>query len=348
MSIEDKAITGIETDPNNPITNVTIRILDEARFELGNETTIGGAFQIGNRYGEANLLNNTKRINESINFTLVLDGPGAIFQIGKQGFYGSGVGITGNQVDVPNFFALSTLTNVQNVTINLIQGTFAHDQIASSLDENGSLWALGGTKDEPESGYTFTINPDLAVLLGGANLASITEGNRIHPTVQDIAGDIDPGGIRNRIVEVPDTVFDEFYGPPNGRYASETFSLNQMTVGITSSSLMLFDTNKPQIGPNNATQQELFNYLTVAEYTTQGRKRAPITSLENELLVDFVTNGQQLTISRPVVDPVTPCSPLSVPFDADKVLKEGAVGVKVAIINGVPTVIRVYDLDPVV
>ena len=171
----------------------------------------------------------------------------------------------------------------------------------------------------------------------------------MHPTVQNKAGVIDPGGIRNRIVEQPDTEFDLFYGPPKGIYASETFSLNQMTVGILSSSLMLQDTNKQQIGPN-ASQQELFNYLKVAEYTKQGRKRAPITDLDDELIVGFLTEreGDCNTINRPVVDPVTPCSPLSDSFDTDKILEAGAVGIKVIDVNGVPTVIRVYDLDPIV
>ena len=239
--------------------------------------------------------------------------------------------------------AVSTLSNVDAVTVNLQQGRFTHDQIASSLDERAALLALGNAQ-----GYTFTLTDDM-VIAGGANLATITQGNRIHPTVQDLAGPINPGGIRPKlvIIENPDTTFDEFYGPPKGIYGSKTFSMNQMMVGLLSSSLMLFDSNKQQIGPN-ATQQQLFDYLKVAEYSTQARKRAPITELENELIVGFqnkVDNENDI-ISRPVVDPVASCSPLSAPFDKEKVLEAGAVGVKFATINGTPTVIRVYDLDP--
>ncbi len=344
MTIEDKALVGVETDAANSETNVTIRLRDQSRFSIGTETSLGGGLQVGNRFGKANLLFDPSRDNDIVNFNLEVDGPGATFQIGKQGFLGFGIGITGNQVEVPNFFAVSTVANVNNVTVDLKQGRFEHDQIASSLDEKAALLALGAAQ-----GYTFNVSAD-AVLAGGANLATIIEANKIHPTVQDKAGAINPGGIRNRIViiEDPDNTFDEFYGPPKGFIASETFSLNQMMVGILSSSLMLTDSNKQQIGPN-ASQQELFNYLDVAEYKEQGRKRAPITDLDDQLLVGFLTERVEDecdTINRPVVDPVVPCRPLSVPFDKDKVLEAGAVGVKVANINGVQRVIRVYDLDP--
>ncbi len=347
MSIADKALVGIETDDTISTTAVTIRILDQARFEIGTKEVIGGALQVGNRFGKANLLFDPSRVNDTINFTLEVNGPQATFFVGKQGVLGFGLGVTGNQTDVPNFFGISTLTNVNNIVINLNQGRFDHSQIASSLDENGSLLAIGAA-----NGYTLTINDD-AVLAGGANMATITEGNLIHPTVQDTAGVIDPGGVRPQLVVIPnpDSAFDDFYGPPKGLYASQTFSRNDMMVNVLSSSEMLKDTNKQPINPH-ATQQEFFEYLQVAPYAAQGRKRAPITELDNECLIDFLTSNENAgdTINRPVVGPVSPCSPLSSTLQTssgkDKVINDGAVGVKVANVNGVPTVIRVYDLDP--
>ncbi len=343
MSIVNKALVGVETDPDNGIdeTNVTFKILDNARLEIGNQETIGGGLQVGNAFGKANLLNDPSRADNVINITFELDGPGATLEIGRQGYLGFGVGIDGNQTTLPNFWGLSSLTNVTSVTLNLKQGQLLHNQIASSLNQKGALLALGESSD----GYTINIDQDNFVISGGANLASMIQANRIHPTVQTVAGPIDPGGIRNRTVEEPATEFDEFYGPPKGIYKSLTFSLNRMMVGILSSSLMLFDTNKTPLS-SDATQEQTFEFLQVADYTEQGRKRASINVLDGQLTIGFVTNdGEKRTISRPVIENGS-CNVLTVPFDTDKVLEAGAVGVKLATVNGQQQVIRVYDLDP--
>ena len=89
MTIEDKAIVGVETDDTTNTTNLTIRLLDQSRFSIGTETTLGGGLQVGNRFGKANLLFDPSRNDDSINFTLEVNGPEALFQIGKQGFLGA-------------------------------------------------------------------------------------------------------------------------------------------------------------------------------------------------------------------------------------------------------------------
>ena len=345
MSIVDRALVGVETDHDAGITStdVTLRIIDSARLEIGTKQTLGGGFQVGNAFSKANILNDPTRADDTISFTLEINGPRASVQIGKQGYLGFGVGIDGNQTDVPNFWGVSSLTNVTNVVLNFLQGTFLHNQIASSLDDKAALLALGEV-----GGYTVNLNQDTFVLSGGANLAMMQEANRIHPTVQTTAGTIDPGGIRNRIVEVPTTEFDAVFGPPKGVYASQTFSKNLMTVGILSSSDMLFDTNKTPL-PTDATQLQLFNYLTVADYAQQGRKSSPISLLDNELTLGIVTpqaGGE--TIARPTLVQEGTCNPLGASFNTGRALQEGAVGVKLATINGQQEVIRVYELDPVV
>ena len=284
MSILDKALVTVETDHAAGVTesNVTINILDSARLEIGNETTLGGGLQVGNRFSKANLVFDPTRAQDIINFTLNINGPEATLQIGQQGYLGFGIGVFGNNTDVSNYWGLSSLTNVNTVTLSLTQGRFEHNQIASSLDESGSLFALGVSNE-----YIFSLNPDLFVIAGGGNLATITAANLIHPTVQNAAGVVDPGGIRDQIVTNPATTFDTFYGPPKGFYASQTYSQNLMTVGILSSSLMLFDTNKMAL-PNPATQQQFFNYLMVDPYTTQGRKRAPIAEVDGQLVVAYI------------------------------------------------------------
>ena len=345
MSILDKALVGIETDHDAGITatNITLRILDTARLEIGTEQIIGGGFQVGNAFSKANFLFDPTRAADSITFTLEINGPRATLQVGRQGYLGLGVGIDGNRTDVPNFWGLSSLTNVSSIVLNLTRGRLQHDQIASSLDSRAALLALGES-----GGYTITLDQNNFVLAGGANLAMMIEANRIHPTVQTTAGAIDPGGIRNRIVEVPLTEFDLVFGAPKGFYASETFSKNLMTVGILSSSLMLSDTNKTPL-PALATQQQVFDFLQVDHYLQQGRKRAPISLQNGDLTIGLVSENETTeVISRPVINTSGSCNPLSVPFNTLRVLAAGAVGVKKAFINGQEEIIRVYELDPLV
>lgn len=354
MSITNKAVLAIETEDEKGISsssNVTLQLQDSARLEIGTDAQVGGGLQVGNSFGKANLLFDPARVDDSIRFTLAINGPQAVVQIGKQGFLGLGVGITGNATDVANYWGLSTLTNVDSVGLLFMQGRFEHNQIASSLEERGSLLALGASEE-----YTLFLNAESFVISGGANLATITEANRIHPTVQDTAGTIDPGGIRNRIVANPSPEFDDFYGPPKGVYASRTFSENLMKVGILSSSLMLFDTDKQPLA-TPATQEELFTFLSVANYFDQGRKRATINELDGHLIVGYivpqtsVVDGQETTslvIKRVMVNKDDPCNPLSVPFSADRIFQEGAVGIALATIDGTQQIVRLFDLNPLV
>jgi hypothetical protein len=347
MRILDKGLVAIETAHEEGITTteVTINIKDAARLEIGTQDIVGGGLQVGNSHGKANLLFDPSRVDDSIQFTLLVDGPEAVMQIGKRGYLGLGVGIDGNNTDVANYWGLSSLTNVDSVSLHFTQGRFEHNQIASSLEERGSLFALGAS-----NGYFLTLNPDSFVISGGANFATMTEANRIHPTVQDNAGVIDPGGIRNRIVKNPDTPFDDFYGAPRGVYASFTFSQNLMSVGLLSSSAMLFDVNKEPL-ESPATQEQLFEFLSVANYFEQGRKRAPINELDGQLVVGYIIpqadpQSSSGSINRFVVDTNDPCNPLSVPFLAAKILKEGAVGIALATIAGRQQVVRLFDLNP--
>ena len=344
LQIDSKALVGIETDHAGGITqtDVTWRFHDAARLEIGTQATLGGGLQVGNDFDKANLLFDPTRVTDTINFTLEIDGPDAIVQIGKQGLLGFGVGIDGNQTEVANFWGLSSLTNVESITLRFKEGRFIHNQIASSLDEKASLLALG------EGTYTLELTPQTFVIAGGGNLAQMTEVNRIHPTVQDLAGVIDPGGIRSRLQTNPATTFDTFYGPPKGIYASRTFSENGMTVGILSSSLMLFDTHKVPLSAA-ATKEEFFTFLKVDQYFDQGRKRAPIVLLDNQLVVGYLTplnETDQQTIHRDTIDQLDSCNPLAVPFLAEKILKAGAVGIALATIEGRQKIVRLFDLNP--
>ncbi len=350
FSINNKNLVGIETAPDLGVTetNITFSIQDFARLEIGNASTIGGGLQIGNAFGKANLLFNPALLTNKISCSFELNGPGATLQIGRQGFLGSGVGLVGNQTTLPNFWGVSSLANVVSTTFTFKQGTFLHNQIASSLDPKSALFAIGDCIDRA-SLFSFTFDPNAVVIAGGANLAQMTLANYLHPTVQDTAGSIPPGGAYSVQVIVPDPnkLFDTFYGPPLGFFGSTTFYTNTLTVGILASSLMLLDTQKTQL-PNPATTDQLFEYLQVADYFSQGTKRANINTLDGQLTVAFETPNTQggEAIQRETISFTDPCTPLSKNFNAAKVIQEGAAGIKLVTMNGQKVILRLYDLNP--
>ncbi|MBA3751226.1 hypothetical protein H0X06_00275 [Candidatus Dependentiae bacterium] len=342
MSINDKKLVGIETDPANGITktDITITLRDSARLEIGNSSTIGGALQVGNPFGKANFIFDPSLLTHRVSFTLTIDGPQATAQIGAQGYLGFGVGIDGNRTSVPNYWGVSTLTNVESINLNFTQGNFIHNQIVSSITPQASLLALG------ESGrYSLAFDPSTFVIAGGGNLAKIIDTSLMHPTVLDTAGVIDQGGIRNRevIVPDPDNLFDEFYGPPKGIMGSKTFYTNKLQVNILASGQMLLDTKKEQI-PANATLNQFFSYLEVEDYLSQGTKRAAFTIISGNPTVGFLPTSTK--IEREVVSTADQCSPLNPTLNLQNLIKEGAVGIKLATIGGQRTILRLYDLDP--
>lgn len=347
MSINNKRLVGVQTDPAEGITvtNVTFNILDSAQLQIGNQSTIGGALQIGNPFGKANLLYDPSLLTHQVSCTFTVNGPGATIQIGRQGYLGFAAGIDGNQTALPNYWGMSTLTNLIAVTLNFLQGQLINNQIASSIDPKAALIGVGdgGT-------YTLNWNPSTFSILGGANFARLSDCVLINPTVTTPAGSIPPGGILSRQVIVPDPnqFYDQFYGPPNGYMGSETFFTNTLTVGIFASTAMLVPPNQTPL-PAQATPDQFFNYFMVQDYLTQPTKIADIANLENQLTLGYLSmvSGQE-TIQRPTVSATQTCSPLDPDINQTAVLNEGAVGIKLATVNGVQTVLRVYDLNPTI
>ncbi len=339
-SISDKKLFGIETDPTNgvAVTDVTISLQDAAQLSIGTGTTLGGGLQIGNSFGKANFVFDPTLLTHRVSFTLSIDGPQATTQIGRQGFLGFGVGIDGNQTDVPNYWGVSSLTNVTAVRLNFFQGKFLHNQIASSITPPASLLALGTS-----GSYSLSFAPQSFTIAGGGNLAKIIDTNLMHPTVLDTAGVINQGGIRNREVLVPDPIFDEFYGPPRGIITSETFYTNQLQVNIFASGQMLIDTNKPQL-PASATVDQFFSYLQVEPYVTQGTKRAAFNIVDGIPTIGFLPDAT--TIERDPVSTTDLCTSLSPSLNIQEVVAEGAIGIKRATIEGQQITLRLYDLDP--
>ncbi|HEX2978242.1 MAG TPA: hypothetical protein VHO47_03945 [Candidatus Babeliales bacterium] len=148
---------GVETDPTcTNFTNINLILQDRARFEIGNDSLEGGAFQVGNTLVTP---------GASVNFGLTINGNGSLFQINRQGFFGLGVGIVDKTSTFPNNWVVGCLANVGNVSINIQEGIFRHRQIFSGNFNLASLLAIG-----PADSYTFNFDPVVSNIQGGANM----------------------------------------------------------------------------------------------------------------------------------------------------------------------------------
>src|SRR5258708_22273955 len=99
-------------------TDLTIQLQDNAHFRLGgNQVAQGGAFQIGNTQNHN---------NHTIRFVLELDGPGALFDIGAEGFLGLNGAIVNKGSSQPNNWLVDVPHNVKDITIHVKKGLFKH------------------------------------------------------------------------------------------------------------------------------------------------------------------------------------------------------------------------------
>lgn len=239
MFIPRSAYFGIETfAPSISATSLTFRLQDQASLQIGSEEAAGGAFQIGNT---------TAQTGHTIDFTLILEGMGALFQIDRQGFFGLGTGIVSKQSQIPNLWTVANLSNVRNVSIFIDEGTFQHNQIVTGDDSLASLLAIGNVGN-----YTFNFDQDLSQILGGGNMTKINGASVVNPIVQTTAGVqgsvqasimagkwllVDPSKGAQPTSVTPQALFNYLqttdYTVPNykrGNAASE--QLNIMTIGF--------------------------------------------------------------------------------------------------------------------
>jgi len=48
MTVGDGMLVGVQSDESTPVTNVAVSLNRQSRFDIGNEVTAGGAFEVGN------------------------------------------------------------------------------------------------------------------------------------------------------------------------------------------------------------------------------------------------------------------------------------------------------------
>jgi hypothetical protein len=195
MFIPRGTLLGIETNPCvSGTTSQSWAVQDDASLEIGGNTKVdeyGGGIQVGNT---------TSQPGATINWTLILNGGGALFEIGSQGFLGIGKGIVNKPNTGPDFWTITDLANVGSINIILTEGTFANQTLAPAAippafpgqNPLSSLIVLGHATN-----YTFSFDRVNSLVLGGGNLIYVdTVGTgTFNPVVGTTNGSVTTGGV---------------------------------------------------------------------------------------------------------------------------------------------------------
>jgi hypothetical protein len=198
------AFVGIESLPECGVfgADVRLRITDSAAFYIGDVDckTYGGALQVGNVESD---------LSPVVTFSLILDGPRAKFEVGPQGFFGTGVGVVEKGHTGHDTWRVAPTANLQNVSFDLQNGVFRHPQVYAGDDVRSALIAIsnsidGNSLDGQGVVYDFFCDPIPDVdkfsgpllsktsILGGGNfVATFTTAGTIFPIVQDVNGQVD-------------------------------------------------------------------------------------------------------------------------------------------------------------
>src|SRR5690606_1963443 len=106
----------------------------------------------------------------TVDVTFIIDGVGTLFQINRQGFFGMGVGMANKVSSIPNEWLVNCLENVTQVTFDIREGNFSHNQIVSGNENTAALLAIG-----PAESYTFNFDVADSRILGGGNMVLLTD-----------------------------------------------------------------------------------------------------------------------------------------------------------------------------
>lgn len=379
--LNEGSILSIQTsktvpDATNPISETTVyfKLNDKAAIHIGTATQAGGALQIGDPFTKALLQQyntgpETPLASHNVNFTLMLDGCDTLFEVGREGFFGVGMGIHGksnsnllNAPKIANFWSVTSLANVQNARIIINRGTFSHQVISSGNEQPASLFGLDLCDH-----YDFLINPTGGRILGGGNMIctvqdpvnnpSCTLGNIgsnnvnrqiriLHPTVLNIANDLprkvfpfilsSAAGIVNKGDFRPDTL-DLYYDNP---ISSSTAYTNIIKRSLLQSTPQFDRGDIPtpfQISTNNL--DDLCAFLSEKQYELQPVKLANISPtpeiklayLQNASFIDGFVPFESQLISRPNEAQFEPVAENIPPYN--DVLRQAVAGIQLAL-NG--------------
>ena len=345
MEVNRGTMLGIETLPTDTtsplmyppitITDITLQLNDNGQVLIGSDTQAGGGLQIGNLFSKAKVFGNPSLATNAITATITIDGPGALFQVGEQGFLGFGVGLVGQFPIIPNDWGMSSLFNANQITLNIWEGVFEQKQIASGLSPLAAVLAIG-----PCLNYTFSLDPINANMRGGGNLATIPDGWRLQPVNILTPGLLSPGGIRQEIDFGEPVVLDYFYKrniASTGQYTNDSFR------NLLSSANQLDNRGNPNPYEFSGTDTQFTDYLAALVYIQEVQKEGAISDVDGAITIgylDIVNSTSQFV--RTTNLPLQPGQQL----DFNKILNDGVIGIWVETINNQRDLITVYDVEP--
>jgi hypothetical protein len=147
MRIDGPVFVGVETDALTPNTDITVSLQRQAVWEIGNINLAGGAFQVGNTIARTHIDPSTGySADDSVNFSVVLNGPTATWHTDREGFVGFGAGILQKNGN-PNGKAAAGInpvmdpTNpgfVADITVTYGAGTLTVPVFNPDVDSNGT------------------------------------------------------------------------------------------------------------------------------------------------------------------------------------------------------------------
>lgn len=394
INIYDGTILSVQTSQNipntmNPVssTNVIFDIADNGAIHIGTATRQGGSLQIGDPFTKAQLQEfntgpTTDLANHLVQSTIHLHGQGALLEIGQQGFLGIGIGVTGKSnknilyaPHIANFWSVTSLANLDNITINLEQGLFSHNVISSGDQLPASLLGI-----DLSDAYDFIINPSTARILGGGNMicsqvdpqANPAFVNRqvrlLHPTMFNQGNTLpntesvsfDPAAGVINVTIFQNNIVDDFINNP---ISTSTAYTNYFQRAILQST-PLFDRGDV-INPfatTTGSTDTICDFLSTKVYEEQPIKLANVSPNPENPIIAFLQNASFIDEALPFNDYAFPLierrDQSELPTDNDvpfgQVEAQGAIGVQIEYVNSsadlpdqqifnVKELIRIYD-----
>ncbi|MFH1253894.1 MAG: hypothetical protein V1646_00490 [bacterium] len=201
MLVNGDVRVSVESDKLTPQTSITLSIQRQAACYVGDENMSGGTFQVGNTVNGPE--------GTEVRFTLEMNGPEAMFQINREGFFGLAAGLINKNGGQPNGDALragnpvldandkavigsdgypvftpdgngtyeeegnawqvAPLYNVYRTSVEIKNGIFQHSNIVDGSDSTASIMAYG-----PAGIHRVRLaGGNQAIVRGGGNLMNI-------------------------------------------------------------------------------------------------------------------------------------------------------------------------------
>ncbi|QQR54014.1 hypothetical protein IPH25_04150 [bacterium] len=267
-------------------TDITLRIKDAARFNIGGMDVVeGGVLQVGNVQENG--------AGHNIKFTIDLDGKDAYFNVGSLGVLGLNVGVAKTDITTPSDLLVDTLFNVSEISIVMNDGTFKMNRIFDTENQFGNILLIGDNGNNTpvydlqyaQIGSTIDTGAEFrasdAFMLGGSTLAYIKKG--LSNEVNNTAGLLHP------IILSQDNQIQVATGP------LDIPIYHQRLRGGMLASTLLQDLSANE---NNVTALTYFNQLKTADAlaATSARNKANAGEVNEEdiaetIMVGTVANG---------------------------------------------------------